>query len=155
MVVDDVLVALVGRPQGGAQQLGADAWEAAAGAEKHLVGRVAEQVAGGPDGLQGMLDQAAEVVGIVTLGLNLFRTLMIYLKPVIPGVAERTEAFLAVDPFTWADAQAPLLSHDIQRFKSLLERVDPKAVQAMVQESHGSTNARTEHNQAQPKKTAT
>ena len=100
-------------------------------------------------------DQAAEVVGIVTLGLNLFRTLMIYLKPVIPGVAERTEAFLAVDPFTWADAQEPLLSHDIQPFKSLLERVDPKAVQAMVQESHSSTKARTEHNQAQPKKTAT
>jgi len=100
-------------------------------------------------------DQAAEVVGIVTLGLNLFRTLMIYLKPVIPGVAERTEAFLAVDPFTWADAQEPLLSHDIQPFKSLLERVDPKAVQAMVQESHGSTKARTEQNQAQPKKTAT
>ncbi len=100
-------------------------------------------------------DQAAEVVGIVTLGLNLFRTLMIYLKPVIPGVAERTEAFLAVDPFTWADAQVPLLSHDIQPFKSLLERVDPKAVQAMIEESHGSTKARTEHNQAQPKKTAT
>jgi len=100
-------------------------------------------------------DQAAEVVGIVTLGLNLFRTLMIYLKPVIPGVAERTEAFLAVDPFTWADAQEPLLGHGIQPFESLLERVDPKAIQAMVQESHGSTKASTANNQAQPKQTAT
>ena len=100
-------------------------------------------------------DQAAEVVGIVTLGLNLFRTLMIYLKPVIPGVAERTEAFLAVDSFTWADAQEPLLGHEIQPFESLLERVDPKAIQAMIQESHGSAKASTENTRAQPKQTAT
>jgi len=100
-------------------------------------------------------DQAAEVIDIVTLGLNLFRTLMIYLKPVIPGVADRTESFLAVDPFTWADAQEPLLGHGIQPFESLLERVDPKAVQAMIQESLGPTKEPADNNQASPKQTAT
>ena len=80
--------------------------------------------------------QAGEVLGVVTLGLNLFRTLMIYLKPVIPGVAERAEAFLAVDPFTWTDAREPLLEHGINPFESLLERVGPKEIQAMIQESH-------------------
>ena len=80
--------------------------------------------------------QEDAVVGIATLGVNLFRTLMIYLKPVIPGVAQRAEAFLAVDPLMWADAQKPLLGRGIARFESLLERVDRTEIEAMIQESH-------------------
>ena len=83
-------------------------------------------------------DQGDLVVGVATLGLNLFRTLMIYLKPVIPGIAEKAEAFLAIDPLTWADAQKPLLGCGIERFESLLKRVDREEIQAMIQESHGS-----------------
>lgn len=85
--------------------------------------------------------QAGEVLGITTLGLNLFRTLIIYLKPVIPSVAERAEAFLTVDPLAWDDAQSPLLGHTIKRFESLLERIDPKEVEAMIEESQGTDNA--------------
>ncbi|MEE8544115.1 MAG: methionine--tRNA ligase, partial [Gammaproteobacteria bacterium] len=79
--------------------------------------------------------QEDAVVGIATLGVNLFRTLMIYLKPVIPGVTERAEAFLAVDPLMWTDAQEPLLGCGIARFESLLERVDREEIEAMIQES--------------------
>jgi methionyl-tRNA synthetase len=75
------------------------------------------------------------VVGIATLGLNLFRTLMIYLKPVIPGVTERAEAFLAVDALIWTDAQQPLLGRGIARFESLLQRIDREQIEAMLQES--------------------
>ena len=81
-------------------------------------------------------EQNDTVVGIATLGLNLFRTLMIYLKPVIPGVAERAEIFLAIDPLTWTDAQKPLLGSSIEHFKSLLERVDRERIEAMTQEAH-------------------
>jgi len=80
-------------------------------------------------------DQVATVVETVTLGLNLFRTLAIYLKPVVPGIAERAEAFLAVEALSWSDAQTPLLGHKISRFENLLNRVDPKDIQTMIDES--------------------
>ena len=35
-----------------------------------------------------------EVVAVCTLGLNLFRSLIVFLKPIIPGVAERAEKLL-------------------------------------------------------------
>jgi methionyl-tRNA synthetase len=76
-----------------------------------------------------------EVVAVCTLGLNLFRTLLVYLKPVIPAVTERAERFLAAGELTWNDAGKPLLSRRIERFESLLQRVDPKAVEAIVGES--------------------
>ncbi len=79
--------------------------------------------------------QTRRVVAVCTQGINLFRTLMVYLKPVVPGLAERSEAFLNVEPLTWADADTPLLDHSLRKFKSLLERVPPKEVQAMVDES--------------------
>ena len=83
-------------------------------------------------------DQSEHVVRVCTLGINLFRTLMIYLKPVVPGLAERTEAFLKVAPLVWSDAGVPLLGHSVERFKSLLERVDPKEVQAMVEDTRSA-----------------
>lgn len=85
--------------------------------------------------------QAGDVLGITTLGINLFRTLIIYLKPVIPEIAERAEAFLAVDSLVWNDAQMPLLDHELTRFESLLERVDKNDVEAMIKESQGEDTA--------------
>ncbi|MDD9997943.1 MAG: methionine--tRNA ligase [Rhodospirillaceae bacterium] len=79
--------------------------------------------------------QTRRVVDVCTLGINLFRTLMVYLKPVVPGLAERAEEFLNGTPLAWSDAGTPLLDHRLRRFRSLLERVPPKEVQAMVDES--------------------
>jgi methionyl-tRNA synthetase len=76
-----------------------------------------------------------EVIAICTLGLNLFRYLIIYLKPVVPELAERSEAFLAVPPLVWTDAQTPLLGTRIEKFQNLLQRIDPKDIEAMVNES--------------------
>ena len=99
--------------------------------------------------------QSEHVVRVCTLGINLFRTLMIYLKPVVPGLAERSEAFLKVDPLTWSDATVPLLEHSVERFKSLLDRVDPKEVQAMVEDTRSGSTAiepakNSEHNEVEP-----
>ena len=79
--------------------------------------------------------QTRRVVDVCTLGINLFRTLMVYLKPVVPGLAERAEEFLDADPLVWSDAGTPLLDHRLRKFRSLLERVPPKEVQAMVNDS--------------------
>ena len=79
--------------------------------------------------------QTRRVVDVCTLGINLFRTLMVYLKPVVPGLAERAEEFLDADPLVWSDAGTPLLDHRLSKFRNLLERVPPKEVQAMVNDS--------------------
>jgi len=87
--------------------------------------------------------QEGAVVEICTLGLNLFRSLMVYLKPVVPALAERSEAFLGTGPLTWADLQTPLLGREIEPFQSLLQRIDSKEIQAMIQDSRNLTETST------------
>ena len=73
--------------------------------------------------------------GVCSLGVNLFRALVVYLKPILPRLAEKSEAFLNVAPLTWEDAGTPLLEHRIGKFKPLLRRIDKKAVNRMVEAS--------------------
>jgi methionyl-tRNA synthetase len=80
-------------------------------------------------------DREAELQAVCTQGLNLFRVLITYLKPVLPHTAERAETFLRDLPLTWESRQEPLLDHDIAPFEPLLTRVDPKRVQAMLEAS--------------------
>ncbi|MFS8607120.1 MAG: methionine--tRNA ligase [Gammaproteobacteria bacterium] len=84
------------------------------------------------------------VVGVCTLGLNLFKQLVLYLKPVVPELAARAEAFLGVEPLSWADAARPLLGRPIEKFRPLLERVDPKAVDAVIDETRSLAEARSQ-----------
>ena len=76
-----------------------------------------------------------DVQAVCSQGLNLFRVLMIYLKPIVPDVAQRAEAFLNVDPLTFADVDRVLLEHRIERFQPLLTRIEPDRVAAMVEAS--------------------
>jgi len=78
------------------------------------------------------------VIAVCTLGLNLFRALIVYLKPVVPDLAARSEAFLAVPPLSWADSQKPLLGQLIEPFEALLRRIDPKEIEAMLQDSRAT-----------------
>jgi methionyl-tRNA synthetase len=80
-----------------------------------------------------------EVQAVCTLGLNLFRSLMIYLSPVIPATATAAREFLGEDAWTWNDAGTPLLGTSINPFQPLLTRIDPKQVEAMVEQSKEST----------------
>jgi methionyl-tRNA synthetase len=77
-------------------------------------------------------DTLHEVQAVCTQGLNLFRVLMIYLKPVLPRLALDTEEFLQIEPLQFADAGVALLGHEIGEFKPLLTRVDPQQVARMV-----------------------
>ena len=87
--------------------------------------------------------QLHDVQAVCTAGLNLFRTLMIYLSPVIPGTAAAAREFLGEDSWTWEDAESPLLGETINKFKPLLTRVDPKQVERMVEQSRESTPVAT------------
>jgi methionyl-tRNA synthetase len=65
--------------------------------------------------------------------LNLFRLLTLYLKPVLPRLAEQVESFLAIPPLIWDDAQSVLATgHVIREYKHLMTRVDPKHIEALV-----------------------
>lgn len=68
---------------------------------------------------------------VCSMGINLFRVLMHYLKPVLPLMASETEAFLNSE-LSWNNYQQPLTSHAINPFKALMQRVDPVKVSAML-----------------------
>ncbi|MEZ5530185.1 MAG: methionine--tRNA ligase [Porticoccaceae bacterium] len=75
-----------------------------------------------------------EVQDICSLGINLFRALMIYLKPILPAMAEAAEAFLNDQP-VWQGEITPLLNHRINEFKPLMQRVEKEKVDAMLEAS--------------------
>lgn len=86
-------------------------------------------------------DQTDRLHKVCTTGINLFRLLTLFLKPVMPKLASEVEAFLLIGPLSWADADSLLLDHDIEPYKHLAQRVDPKAVEAMVEASQSSLPA--------------
>lgn len=78
--------------------------------------------------------QHQQVQDICSLGINLFRLLLTYLKPVIPAMAADGEAFLN-DQLSWNSIEQPLIGHQINNFTPLLQRVDKEKVDAMVEAS--------------------
>lgn len=80
-------------------------------------------------------ERGQEVQEICTLGLNLFRQLILYLKPVLPMTAKKTESFLNCKPLTWVDAHVPLLNHAIHHFEPLLVRVEKAKINTMLEDS--------------------
>ncbi|MBU1310103.1 MAG: methionine--tRNA ligase subunit beta, partial [Gammaproteobacteria bacterium] len=90
-----------------------------------------------------------EAHDVCSMGINLFRVLMHYLKPVLPLMAAETEAFLNSE-LNWQNYQQPLTSHAINPFKALMQRVDPVKVTAMLDASKDNLQPQT----AQPVKAA-
>ncbi|MCC3703390.1 methionine--tRNA ligase [Rouxiella badensis] len=76
----------------------------------------------------------ADLQAICSMGINLFRVLMTYLKPVLPSLAERTEAFLNSE-LSWDSIDQPLLGHKVKTFKALFNRIEMDKVTAMVDAS--------------------
>lgn len=84
--------------------------------------------------------QETELSAVCSTTINLFRVLMTYLKPVMPELAARAEAFLNVT-LNWTDIEQPLLAHTVSPFKALFTRVDPVKVAAMVEASKEEAQA--------------
>ncbi len=76
----------------------------------------------------------AEVQAICTQGINLFRVLMTYLKPILPATAEKSEAFLNTT-LDWRTLDQPLLGHRINKFKPLMTRIEKESIDAMTNAS--------------------
>ena len=70
---------------------------------------------------------------VCTVCLEAFRVLTVYLKPVLPGLAAKVEAFLQVAPLQWADAQRSMGAHTVGAWQHLMQRVDPAKVEALFE----------------------
>lgn len=77
---------------------------------------------------------------VCSLGINLFRILVTYLKPVVPTLTQQSEVFLN-DQLTWESSQTVLTDHAINKFKALMQRVDMDKVNAMVEDSKENLEA--------------
>ncbi|WP_437191056.1 methionine--tRNA ligase [Planctomicrobium sp. SH527] len=76
-----------------------------------------------------------ELRDICTVGLNLFRQLMVYLSPVLPRLKGETETLLNAPITNWSDSQTPLTGTLVSQYQHMLKRVDPKQVEKMIEES--------------------
>ena len=66
--------------------------------------------------------------------LEMFRLLTLYLKPVLPKLANSIERFLNIAPLKWADVGQGLANdHTIQTYQHLITRIDPKQIEAMTE----------------------
>ena len=76
----------------------------------------------------------AEVQAICTQGINLFRVLMTYLKPILPQTALKSEQFLNSE-LGWQALQQPLLAHSINKFEPLMTRIEKEQIETMIEQS--------------------
>ena len=70
---------------------------------------------------------------VCTVCIEAFRLLTLYLKPVLPALAAQVEAFLRIEPLRFADAARALGAHTIGEYKHLMQRIDPKQLDALFE----------------------
>lgn len=85
--------------------------------------------------------KAEQLQDVCTVALNLFRQIAIYLAPVLPRLADKTRELFGIDSLNWQDTQQPLVGISINRFKHMLQRVNPQEVLKMTEESRSENEA--------------
>lgn len=73
-----------------------------------------------------------EIQNVCSMGLNLFRTIITYLKPILPKTALNVEDFLNIPPLNWAAVNAPLIDHRINEFKPLMQRIEKEKIDSLL-----------------------
>jgi methionyl-tRNA synthetase len=77
---------------------------------------------------------------VCSVALNLFRQLITYLAPVLPDIAEKTQAFLNLDSLAWDARTDILLDHEINKFKPMLGRAELDKITAILEETKDDLN---------------
>jgi len=85
-----------------------------------------------PWGLSKQNPNDPEIKNICTMCINMYRLLVIFLKPILPALAAGSEDFLQINPLVWEDYKTPLLQHKINEFKPLIQRIEPKSVALLL-----------------------
>lgn len=82
---------------------------------------------------------------VLTAGINAFRLITLYLKPVVPIFAAKVEKILNIKPFVWEDHATLLENHKIGVFERLAERIDKKAIAGVMEKAKGSGDSGKDH----------
>ncbi len=86
-----------------------------------------------------------EVQNVCSVAINIFRQLVTYLAPVLPELANKAKAFLNIEDLLFTNRNDLLLGHSINKFKPLMQRVEQKQIDAMIDASKQSmTDAKPE-----------
>jgi len=72
---------------------------------------------------------------VCTAALEAGRILAIYLKPILPDFAAKVERFLGLNRQAWANVQDSMSSRPVGQFERLIDRVEMKQVEAMIEAS--------------------
>jgi len=75
---------------------------------------------------------------VCSSAMNAFRLLTLYLKPIMPGLAEKVEQFLNIEPLDWDDSERLLKDHVINPYQHIAQRIEEKQITAMIEESKSS-----------------
>ncbi|MEG9303376.1 methionine--tRNA ligase [Psychrobacter celer] len=79
-----------------------------------------------------------EVQDVCSMAINIFRQLMVYLAPVLPELTANAKTFLNIEDLSFASRNKWLLGHKINKFKPLMQRIEEKDIEAMVEDSKAS-----------------
>lgn len=89
---------------------------------------------------------------VCTTALNAFKILVTYLKPVLPVLATKTEQFLNCNELMWSNIDENLFEHTINKFKPMMRRIEPAAIEQLIQDSKQENEAQTTNENAMNEK---
>ena len=74
---------------------------------------------------------------VCTDGLNMFKVLTGYLKPIIPDCVDKIEKILQCESLSWENIDNQLISKKIDKFEPIINRIDSESIESMRAESGG------------------
>lgn len=82
-------------------------------------------------------EKQSQLQDICTIALNLYRQMVIYLSPILPRLAQQTAELLdeSAENWTFQSVQTPLLGTKVNEFQHLMQRMDTKKIEAMIEET--------------------
>ena len=101
--------------------------------DQHKPWELAKHVATDPGKLAALHD-------VCSVCIEAFRLLTIYLKPILPALAARVEAFLQIPPLQFADARRALGAQRIADYQHLMQRVDAAKLAALLAPAEPAAN---------------
>jgi len=144
---------LCGQPDGGpTEEARAAAAEIASCFEAREYSRALRVITGLADSANRFIDEKKpwemakadtsnpEIHEVCSIGIATFRLLLLYLKPVVPGLAKRAEAYLG-ETLHWRTLSDAPAGRRLARFTPLFQRVDPTTAAALVSDKADTTGA--------------
>ncbi|MEZ4872554.1 MAG: methionine--tRNA ligase subunit beta [Bdellovibrionales bacterium] len=92
---------------------------------------------------------------VLTSVINIYKNILIYLKPVIPEYAKKAETVLNVKPLTWNDLSRELKGHKLNPYTHLAVRLEMNQIDKMIEEEKANASANASKKNEPRKKEST